>query len=290
MGSSRRSDGRTKGGERKGSRSEGADGQTRRGRRRLRGLRGFVLQMRIIDRRVSSRRKELVISRRPLDDARLSLRQDGKRVARDGGSRGAMAALALSAARRPSPTAHARASPPRHHPRIACIGPVHRRTSSLVAPVPDSTSAASWTAPRSSPLPHAERRAVLREALERGSGSSSSQTSRASPPHPRRAVVRGGGRRGEEPRRRTRVPHPERTGGSGDRQRPGRTRALRAMFSRAPLPTDRITGAPTLRYDPSEIARVAHGPGVRDPPPFASLLYCVKSPPAGAGATPRSRT
>ena len=60
---------------------------------------------------------------------------------------------------------------------------------------------------------------------------------------------------------------------------------LRAMFSRAPpLPTDDVTGEPTLRYDPDARSPVWHtDQAFRDPPPFASLLYCKKSPPIGAG-------
>ena len=58
-----------------------------------------------------------------------------------------------------------------------------------------------------------------------------------------------------------------------------------AMFSRAPpLPRDPATGAETIAYDP-----VAHSPvwhtdqAFREPPPFASLLYCRAHPPPGDG-------
>ena len=59
---------------------------------------------------------------------------------------------------------------------------------------------------------------------------------------------------------------------------------LRAMFSRAPpLPLDE-RGRPTLRYDPESRSPVWHtDQAFRDPPPFASLLYCVVAPPPSAG-------
>ena len=72
---------------------------------------------------------------------------------------------------------------------------------------------------------------------------------------------------------------------------------LRAMFSRAPpLPLDE-RGRPTLRYDPESRSPVWHtDQAFRDPPPFASLLYCVVAPPPSAGghtpsptAQPRTR-
>ena len=65
------------------------------------------------------RPKEMMRSLRP-DQKRVARR--GRVTGRDGGGR------PFPGGGRPSPTAHARASPPRHpDPRIADIGPVHRR-------------------------------------------------------------------------------------------------------------------------------------------------------------------
>lgn len=214
-------------------------------------------------------------------------RRDGKRVARDGGSRGAMAALAPSAA------ALAPLPPPtraRHRRVTTRASPVSVRstaaTSSLVAPVPDSDFGRVVDGPALLSLPHAERRAVLREALERGSGLVLVPNLAGISP---RTLVELSYAVGDVVEKNPgvapeylipNVPEVQVIGNVRDERG-----ALRAMFSRAPpLPTDRITGAPTLRYDPELRSPVWHtDQAFRDPPPFASLLYCVKSPPAGAG-------
>ena len=129
-------------------------------------------------------------------------------------------------------------------------------------------------------MPHAERRAVLREALERGSGlvivpnlANISPDTLVELSYAVGDVVEKNPGVAPEyliPN----VPEVQVIGNVRDE----RTGALRAMFSRAPpLPTDARTGEPTLRYDPElEIARVAHGPGVPGPTPvreFALLRY-----------------
>jgi len=59
----------------------------------------------------------------------------------------------------------------------------------------------------------------------------------------------------------------------------------RAMFARAPpLPVDPTCGKTSLTYDPKTRSPVWHtDQAFRDPPPYASVLYCKTAPPPGAG-------
>ena len=195
----------------------------------------------------------------------------------------------------PSPAAVAPLPPPTRarHRRVTPTraSPISVRStaaaSSLVAPVPDSNFGRVVDGPALLSLPHAERRAVLREALERGSGlvivpnlANISPDTLVELSYAVGDVVEKNPGVAPEyliPN----VPEVQVIGNVRDE----RTGALRAMFSRAPpLPTDARTDEPTLRYDPELRSPVWHtDQAFRDPPPFASLLYCVTSPPPGAG-------
>ena len=175
------------------------------------------------------------------------------------------------------------------HRRVATrASPISRPgpAASLIQPVPDSDFGRVMDGRDLLSMPFAERRAILRRALDEGSGlvivpnlANISPTTLVELSHAVGDVVEKNPGVAPEyliPN----VPEVQVIGNAKDERG-----ELRAMFSRAPpLPTDDVTGEPTLRYDPDARSPVWHtDQAFRDPPPFASLLYCKKSPPLGAG-------
>ena len=175
------------------------------------------------------------------------------------------------------------------HRRVATrASPISRPgpAASLIQPVPDSDFGRVMDGRDLLSMPFAERRAILRRALDEGSGlvivpnlANISPTTLVELSHAVGDVVEKNPGVAPEyliPN----VPEVQVIGNAKDERG-----ELRAMFSRAPpLPTDDVTGEPTLRYDPDARSPVWHtDQAFRDPPPFASLLYCKKSPPIGAG-------
>ena len=156
--------------------------------------------------------------------------------------------------------------------------------SSLVAPVPDSNFGRVVDGPALLSLPHAERRAVLREALERGSGLVLvPNLANISP----RTLVELSYAVGDVVEKNPgvapeylipNVPEVQVIGNVRDERG-----ALRAMFSRAPPcpPTAHGRTDAAVRSG-AEIARVAHGPGVPGPTPvrqFALLREIARPAP-----------
>ena len=175
------------------------------------------------------------------------------------------------------------------HRRVATrASPISRPgpAASLIQPVPNSDFGRVMDGRDLLSMPFAERRAILRRALDEGSGlvivpnlTNISPTTLVELSHAVGDVVEKNPGVAPEyliPN----VPEVQVIGNAKDERG-----ELRAMFSRAPpLPTDDVTGEPTLRYDPDARSPVWHtDQAFRDPPPFASLLYCKKSPPIGAG-------